>query len=130
MRFISESFGAQVDWNEEELKATATLDGKTIEFTIGSNQMVVDGVAQTIDTIAEQTNDRTMLPLRALVEALGKNVLWDERGLIIITNPDCLLYTSFFDMIDCAFGDHVSTFCARLRSHLNNPVCFLSLIHI
>ncbi len=91
MRFISESFGAQVDWNEEAMKATASLDGKTIEFTIGSDQMVVDGVAQTIDTMAEQTNDRTMLPLRALVESLGKNVLWDDRGLIVITNSDVKL---------------------------------------
>ena len=91
MRFISESFGAQVEWNEEEMKATSSLNGKTIEFTIGSDQMVVDGTAQTIDTIAEQRNDRTMLPLRALVESLGKNVLWDERGLIVITDSDVKL---------------------------------------
>ena len=62
LRFISESFGAEVGWNEEESKATVTLDGKTIEFTIGSDQMVVDGVAQTIDTVASTNYDRTMLP--------------------------------------------------------------------
>ena len=91
VRFISESFDAQVDWDEAAMKATVTSGDNTIELVIGSDQMLVNGEAQTLEAAAMQVNDRSMLPLRALVEALGKNVLWDERGLIVITDPEIVL---------------------------------------
>lgn len=91
VRFISESFDAEVGWDADERKVSVALDGKNIELIIGSNKMSVDGAEQEIDVAAEIINGRTMLPLRALVEALGKNVLWDSRGLIVITNEDTVL---------------------------------------
>lgn len=86
VRFISENFGADVSWNETERKVTVTIDGKVIELVIDNPEMTVNGNTQTLDAAATIINDRTMLPLRALVETLGKNVFWDERGLILITD--------------------------------------------
>lgn len=91
VRFISENFGAEVAWDEAERKVSVKTADKTIELTIGSNIMKINGAEQEIDVPAEIMESRTMLPLRALVEAIGKNVLWDERGLIVITEPDITL---------------------------------------
>lgn len=88
VRFISESFDAAVSWDEAAGVVGVESDGKSITLTIGSTDMIVDGQTVVLDVPAETINDRTMIPLRALVEALGKNVFWDERGLILITNPD------------------------------------------
>ena len=91
LRIISESVGAEVGWDEETQTATVTGEGKNITLTLGQSEMYVDGQAVALDAAAASYNDRTMLPLRALVEALGKNVYWDERGLILITEPDITL---------------------------------------
>ena len=86
LRFISESFGAQVGWDETTQTATISLDGKTVTIVIGSAEMDVDGETVLLDVPAQTLHDRTMLPLRAMVESIGKNVFWDDRGLIIITD--------------------------------------------
>ncbi len=91
LRFISESVGAEVGWDEATQTATVTGAGKNITLTLGQAEMYVDGQAVALDAAAASYNDRTMLPLRALVEALGKNVYWDERGLILITEPSVTL---------------------------------------
>jgi len=52
----------------------------SIEMQIGSNKMVVDGVSETIDsqgTKAAIYDGSTMIPARALAEALGCEVGWD-----------------------------------------------------
>ena len=86
LRFISESFGAQVGWDEATQTATVVLDGKTVNTVIGSNALTVDGQSVPLDVPAQVINDRTMLPLRAMAESLGKTVFWDDRGLIILTD--------------------------------------------
>ena len=84
VRFISESFGAKVDWDEETQTVSVTSRDTEIKLVIGSNQMLVNGQTVTLDVPANTYNSRTLIPLRALVEALGKYVFWDDRGLIII----------------------------------------------
>ncbi|MBQ4159979.1 MAG: copper amine oxidase N-terminal domain-containing protein, partial [Clostridia bacterium] len=86
VRFISESFGAKVGWEEATQTVSVSYDAKEIKLVIGSNQMLVNGNAVTLDVPANTYNSRTLIPLRALVEALGKHVFWDDRGLIIISD--------------------------------------------
>ncbi|MBE7043615.1 MAG: hypothetical protein E7399_09055 [Ruminococcaceae bacterium] len=93
VRFISESFGANVAWEAETRTATVTLDGRTIVLQIDSGIMLVDGQEQTLDVPAQIISDRTLIPLRALVEGLGKKVYWDDRGLILISNQENLFDT-------------------------------------
>lgn len=53
----------------EEKKITVTVDGKTVDFP--EQEPVI-------------MNDRTMIPLRAVAEALGMNVEWDEDTYTVI----------------------------------------------
>jgi hypothetical protein len=58
-------------------KVTLIKGDKVVQFTIGSNVMVINGVAMTMDVKAEITNGRTMLPFRYVAQALGAQVNWD-----------------------------------------------------
>ncbi len=86
VRFISESFGAKVGWEEATQTVSVNYDDKQIKLVIGSNEMLVNGQSVLLDTPANTYNARTLIPLRALVEALGKSVHWDDRGLILISD--------------------------------------------
>ncbi len=55
---------------------------RILKLQIGIPQMSVDGINQEIDpgrgTVPIMANDRTLLPIRAVVESFGAYVLWDE----------------------------------------------------
>ncbi len=85
VRFIAESFGAKVGWEDATQTVTVNYEGKTITLRIGEAVMYVDGAPITLDTAANTYNDRTFVPLRAIAEAIGKQVFWDDRGLIVIS---------------------------------------------
>ena len=90
VRFIAESFGAQVSWDGETETVGIEADGKNITMQIGSKDMVVDGKVSQLDVVAQTIEDRTMVPLRAIVEALGKTVFWDDKGLIVMSDSDII----------------------------------------
>ena len=54
-----------------------------ITIQIGNPEMTVNGIKQEIDpgmgTVPVISNERTLLPVRAIVEALGGTVEWDEN---------------------------------------------------
>ncbi len=55
---------------------------KTTVFTLGSADYTVDGVAQpALDTPVFTQDDYTMLPVRAIAEALGVEVVWNQDNL-------------------------------------------------
>ncbi len=104
VRYIAESFGATVGWNDATQAVTVDYLNKHIELQIGSNQMLVNGQATTLDVVANTYNSRTFIPLRALVEALGKVVLWDDRGLIVISDME-MGYSAQTLTAACAYLD-------------------------
>lgn len=88
VRFISESVGAKVDWDENTSTVKVALSDKEINLKIGENTLTINGVKNTIDSYPRIIDSRTYLPVRAICEALDKNVFWDNRGLIVITEKE------------------------------------------
>ena len=93
VRFIAESFGATVGWDAASRTVTVSANGKDIKLVLDSNKMTVAGTEKELDVPAQAINGRTMIPLRAMVEAIGKKVFWDNRGLIVISDNDELFNT-------------------------------------
>ncbi len=84
VRVISEGFGASVAWDGATQTATIEKDGTEIAVTIGASSMAVNGVSVPLDAPASLINDRTMVPLRAISEALGKIVYYNDAYKMII----------------------------------------------
>ncbi len=104
VRFIAEKFGAKVGWDAATETVTVTTDIGVIKLQIGSDKMYVDGKQTILDVPAQTIGGRTLIPLRALVEALGKQVFWDDRGLILISddvlNYDADRINKVIDLLD------------------------------
>ena|GEM_PF-3472593 len=98
IRFIAEELGYDVKWDGANKKVTMKSDGTTVELTIGSNKMMVNGKAVLLDAPAEIRDDRTFVPLRAIAEAFGEKVDYssDYRAVYIGDNPK---YNAFYKVV-------------------------------
>ena len=84
VRKVFEMLGANVEWVAEMRLALATY--KTSIIAIGIDEYsfsvtdVISGQTKSVslDVPAQIVNDRTLIPLRAVAEALGNTVDWDE----------------------------------------------------
>ena len=84
LRFVSEAFDAQVDWRPETRTATIQAGDKQIVFQADSLTYTDGGNTMTLDQPPVIQEDRMMVPLRALAEALGNQVMWDDRYQLIL----------------------------------------------
>ena len=84
MRAIFEAFGAQVDWNGNTQQIIATTPDATIEMKIDSQRMNVlkSDFTHLIDLDQPPViiDGRTLVPARAVSEALDATVNWDGSG--------------------------------------------------
>lgn len=75
VRFVAETMGADVSWNQETQTAVIEQNGITIMVPIGSNTITVtkDGSTSTVkmDTAAIIREERTYVPIRYVAESLG-----------------------------------------------------------
>ncbi len=106
IRFIAESFGADVTWNEPV--ATIKLGDKTIELTENQKQIKINGTVKEIDVPAMIINDRTMVPIRAVAESLGKEVVY-YNGFISISDKKNLWNEDRDDLTIKRIGAHLLT---------------------
>ncbi|MCL2060591.1 MAG: phosphate ABC transporter substrate-binding protein PstS family protein, partial [Oscillospiraceae bacterium] len=74
LRVIAEMLGAEVDWNSSRQQATITTAAYTVTFTIGTRSFTVNEATKTLDVPAEINSGRTMVPIRAIAEAIGAKV--------------------------------------------------------
>lgn len=86
VRAVVEEIGGEVGWNEETQEATLTYHQTVIRLTVGSTTAYLNGEAQQLDTAPTVINDRTMLPIRFVIESFGFHVNWDGiSSTVIIT---------------------------------------------
>lgn len=74
VRVISEQFGCDVFWDNVVRQVVIVSGDKVITLTIDSEIADVNGEKITLDSPAVIKNDNTMVPLRFVSEALGKDV--------------------------------------------------------
>lgn len=88
MRKIFEHYGADVQWNPESRQITAQKDDINTIMQIDNCNMLVNGENITLDVGPVIVNSRTLVPVRAISEALNSNVNWNDgtKTVYITTN--------------------------------------------
>lgn len=84
LRPVLEALGANVEWDHASKTAIADLDGKTVSVEINSNVMTSGNARIALDVPAKIISGRTMIPVRAVSEALGCRVDWDRQTRTVV----------------------------------------------
>ena len=115
MRAIFETLGCNVSYRVADGSqfVTAFHGDRQVVLEIGKKEITVDGETKALDVAAKIENDRTLVPVRAVSEAMDADVKWDGEtntaevttkqgehkiGSVtdekVVKDEDCLLYTS------------------------------------
>lgn len=88
LRAVAEAVGAEVNWDDAEKAIYINTASSELRLEIGADEMEIktDGKAETIpvEVPAQIINERTMVPVRFVAEALGLNVEWQEENKTVI----------------------------------------------
>lgn len=108
LRLAAECFDAYTIWNSEDSSIGVEAPAYRIDMKIGSNELTRDIVlfqegdeeTLTIDVAPQILGGRTMVPLRAMSEAMENKVFWDaETGIIVISESDIDLSRAELDTL-------------------------------
>jgi hypothetical protein len=87
IRFISESFGAQVLWNDRDQSVTISQKDIRLTLWIGKTQAVVEkkGIRKniTLDAAPRIVQNRTFVPLRFVAEGFEARIKWNPLYQLI-----------------------------------------------
>lgn len=89
VRVISENLGKVVTWNNDDKKVTIK-DEKGNEFSLVINEKFMEDISSNVyrkielDAPAVIKDDRTFVPIRAIAEAFGERVHWDNDKRVVV----------------------------------------------
>ena len=86
VRGISELLNADVLWDQESMTVTIKHGGKTVKLTIGSDIANVSGSSIKLEAPAKVLNDRTMVPLRFVMDIFNAKVEWEQDTRTVFIN--------------------------------------------
>jgi hypothetical protein len=76
---VFEKLGLEIVWDAKTRKVIGSSKDLNIELTIGSKNVLVNGTKKQITVAPKIINGVTMVPLRFIGEASGRDVSWDGR---------------------------------------------------
>lgn len=79
IRVVSEQLGYSVKWEQKTKTVTITQGTSTIKMVVGQKTAIVDGSKVTLDVAPIIKSGTTLVPIRFVAEAFGKNVVWDNQ---------------------------------------------------
>ena len=83
-RKIAEALGAQVNWSAQDRKVIVIKGDITIEIVVDNKTAKVNNTEITLDVPAKVYQNRTLVPLRFLAEALNTRVNYYPEGALIV----------------------------------------------
>ena len=78
MRKIFETLGCEISWDSDTNTVKANKDTIEIKLTIGENTALVNNDTVSLDSPGVIMNNRTLVPIRFIADALDMIVEWDE----------------------------------------------------
>ena len=87
-RAVFEAMGAEVMWNGNTSEVFVSKGSDVVTIKVGSNTGNKNGQNFTMDVPPMIINDRTVIPIRAVSEALNCNVEWNGKTRYVIINED------------------------------------------
>ncbi len=95
IRAVFEKAGATVDWNGDTHTAIITGKGHIVQIGVGNSYMFKDGKSIPLDVPATVINDRTLIPVRAISEAMDFGVTWNGYKRTVLIATDNKPYRAF-----------------------------------
>ncbi|GIQ70254.1 copper amine oxidase N-terminal domain-containing protein [Xylanibacillus composti] len=106
LRAIFEALNAQVNWNQQEQRVTARKGNTTVSLTIHSTTATINNETVYLDVPARTVNDRTVVPVRFVSEALGEEVTWNAAAqTVTITTKPVVAVSGLQVKANAQYGD-------------------------
>ena len=83
LRAIFEELGAHVSWDNTIKLAKIHMGDTQVEVSPNTNEMLVNGKSILLDVPPQIVNSSTLVPVRAISEALKCKVVWDDELQIV-----------------------------------------------
>jgi len=83
LRKIFESLGAEMSWSSDTQTIDAVKGETQIRLTVGEQEATVNGKQVHLEKPPIVRNNRTLVPVRFIVETFGGNVGWDEEKRVV-----------------------------------------------
>lgn len=84
LRAVFEVMNCNVRWDQVKSSAIVEYNGTTIIIPANSETAYINGTVKTLDVPAKLVNDRIMVPLRFISEAINKTVIWDDADKTVL----------------------------------------------
>ena len=98
IRFISETLGYKVTWDNDKREVGISGKDTEISLTIDSAKAKVNGKELKLDAPASIKKERTFVPLRFVAENLKAEVKWDNKNFKVIINDNKGQGSSIIDL--------------------------------
>ena len=87
-REVFEAMGANVTWDNGMKQVTVKYKSKTIILTMNQTQASINNTMVSMDVPGKIINNKVMIPIRFVSEAMGLKVRWDSSNRAVwITEP-------------------------------------------
>ncbi len=95
VRAVFEKAGATVTWDQPTQTATISNNDDVVTIKYGDKVMYRNGEAIELEQPADVINNRTMIPVRAIAEAMNYAVTWDGHHSLILVSTTGKPYRPF-----------------------------------
>jgi N-acetylmuramoyl-L-alanine amidase len=97
VRVIAEGLEADIDWDQDTRTATIERNQQKLVLTLESTKAVLNGKTVKLDAPPTIRNQRMLLPLRFVGEALGCTIGWDSTTRTVIANETVRVHINGHD---------------------------------